>query len=122
MANNSKVHIKHESPEQGITINVFGDTPEEAMQLLVDTMAHIQGNTAKDPVNAAYAQDPQANPARPQPQPGGNGGSGTINRPVCKDCGSSDDLELITFTDQQSGQPKRRFKCQTCKIWVGKAF
>lgn len=119
MANNSKVHIKHENPEQGITINVFGDTPEEAMQLLSDTLAQVEGNTAQGPVRAAYAQRPQANPARPQPQPSGNGG---VNRPVCKQCGSSDDLDEVQFTNQDTGQLMTRFKCQTCRIWVGKAF
>ena len=61
MANGqSKVHIKHEQIEKGITINVFGDSAEEAMSLLIDTIAHLEGNVAKDTVKAAYAQQRQA--------------------------------------------------------------
>ena len=121
MANNSKVHIKHESPEQGITINVFGDTPEEAMQLLVDTMAHVEGNTPNDPASSPY---PPRRPSQPNPQrqPRGNGSGGNVNRPVCKQCGSSDALDEVQFTNQDTGQLMTRFKCQTCRIWVGKAF
>ena len=56
MANNgSKVHIKHEQLERGITVNVFGESAAEAMDLLVDTLAHIEGDTAKDCVSTAYA-------------------------------------------------------------------
>lgn len=129
MANNSKIHIKHEQLEQGITVNVFGDSAEEAIELLIATMAEVQGIAQKVLVRSAYQQHPTTQAAPPSPpvqapmrQPRGNGGSGTINRPVCKQCGSSDHLDEVQFTNQDTGQLMTRFKCQTCRIWVGKAF
>jgi len=119
MVNNSKVHIKQEHTEKGITINVFSDSPAEAIGLLVDTLAHLQANTATAAVKAACAQpSPPAQALRPK----GNGSGGAVNLPVCKQCGSSNDLAEVQFTNQDTGQLMTRFKCQTCKIWVGKAF
>ena len=116
-SNGSKVHIKHESLERGITINVFGDSAAEAMELLIDTIAHIEGNTAKDCVNAAYAQQrADRQPANAKPS------AGASNTPVCADCGTDEAVELITFTDRDTGEQKRRFKCQACGKWLGKAF
>jgi len=123
MANNSKVHIKHEHLEKGITVNVFGDSAEEAMQLLVDTLAQIEGDTAKDAVRAAYAQRrTQPSPPAPPPRPKGNGSGGDVNLPLCKQCGSSSNLDQVQFTNQDTGQLMTRFKCRACNIWVGKAF
>ena len=123
MANNSKVHIKHEQLEHGITVNVFGDSAEEAMELLVDTINCIDGNTARDVARADAAKPPPPQRRSPQPaqapRPTGNG---VVNLPVCKQCGSSDNLDEVQFTNQDTGQLMTRFKCQTCKIWVGRAF
>ena len=115
----SKVHIKHELPAQRIIINVFGDTPAEAMQLLVDTMARIEGNTPNDPAPSAYTQRPQANPARPQPQPRGNGG-GAGNAPLCEHCGQADQMELIKWPDRNTGEQRQAWKCQRCNKWAGR--
>ena len=124
MGNNSKVHIKHEQLQDGITVNVFGDSAEEAMQLMVDTINCIDGNTARDVARVDAAKPPPAQRRNPQPaqapRPTGNGG--VLNLPACKECGSNTDLDKVQFTDQDSGQLLTRFKCQTCKIWVGKAF
>jgi ribosomal protein L40E len=35
--------------------------------------------------------------------------------PVCKKCGSSDDMELVSFT--KDGKPKDAWKCQKCNAW-----
>ena len=56
----------------------------------------------------------QANGTRPQPNPN--------HSPVCQDCGTVEAVELISFSDPDSGQPLRRYKCQSCKKWLGKAF
>ena len=118
MANNgSKVHIKHEQLEHGITVNVFGDTAGEAMELLIDTMAHLEGRIAADCVKAGYAQH-----RTPDRQPPHTPSPVAVNSPVCKQCGSSDNLDVVQFTNQDTDQPMSRYKCQTCKIWVGKAF
>jgi len=35
--------------------------------------------------------------------------------PVCKKCGSSDNMELVSFT--KDGKPKEAWKCQACGKW-----
>lgn len=37
--------------------------------------------------------------------------------PTCQECGSSEFMELICFTDKKSGQYKQRWKCQACQKW-----
>jgi len=49
-------------------------------------------------------------------------GNGTVNTPVCGACGTDEADELITFTDKDTRELKRRFKCQACNKWLGKAF
>ena len=125
MANNgSKVHIKHEQLEHGITVNVFGDSAEEAMELLVDTINCIDGNTARDVARVDAAKADRAQPRNPQPaqapRPTGNGG--LQNTPTCPGCGTDEAVELITFTDRDTGEQKRRFKCTSCNKWLAKSF
>ena len=122
MANNSKVHIKHEQLEHGITVNVFGDSAEEAMELLVNTINCIDGNTARDVAKA----DRAAAARRPSPQPAQAcrpaGNRGSTNTPTCPECGTDETVDLITFTDRDSGEQKRRFKCTACNKWLGKSL
>ena len=124
MANNSKVHIKHEQLQDGITVNVFGDSAEEAMQLMVDTINCIDGNVARDVARVDAAKPPPAQRRNPQPTPAPSHArnAGIQNLPLCKECGSNANLEKVQFTDGDSGQLLNRFKCQTCKVWVGKTF
>jgi len=37
--------------------------------------------------------------------------------PVCANCGSSANMELITFTDKKTGQLRKAWKCQECQEW-----
>ena len=48
-------------------------------------------------------------------------GNGIVNTPACGDCGTDEAVELITFTDKDTGELKRRLKCQACGKWLGKA-
>jgi transposase-like protein len=45
-----------------------------------------------------------------------------IRKPTCQDCGTDDAVELINFTDRDTGEAKARFKCADCNKWLGKAF
>ena len=49
-------------------------------------------------------------------------GNSIVNPPVCGDCGTDEAVELITFTDKDTGELNRRFKCQACDKSLGKAF
>lgn len=37
--------------------------------------------------------------------------------PVCEQCGSSANMELIKFTDKKTGKPRQAWKCQACVKW-----
>jgi hypothetical protein len=37
--------------------------------------------------------------------------------PVCETCGSSEFMELIKFTDKNTGKPRKAWKCQMCEKW-----
>ena len=40
-----------------------------------------------------------------------------VHAPACVHCGSSDNMELISFKDKKNGQPRQAWKCQECKEW-----
>ena len=40
--------------------------------------------------------------------------------PACPNCGSTN-VELIKWTDKETGEPKQAWKCQDCKQWLPKS-
>lgn len=40
------------------------------------------------------------------------------NARACPSCGVSGEMELISFNDRKSGQPKSAYKCQACQKWL----
>jgi len=76
-----------------------------------DIAAHFaEVKKARDLLTTIGAHSPKSNgssqnaSADPQPQ-----------APVCKTCGSSDNMELVSFT--KDGKPKDAWKCQACGKW-----
>jgi len=118
----SSLHMKKELPEFGITINAFGDVPQEVVALLTETLEIIgSGELPKrqDYMSNAHRErlrDDQAVAARSQ----GNGGNqnGSVNAPACKTCGSNDAVELIRWHDKATNASKSGWKCQACENWV----
>jgi hypothetical protein len=43
-----------------------------------------------------------------------------VNTSFCQNCGTAEAVELITFTDKDTGKLKRRFKCRPCNKWLAK--
>ncbi len=37
--------------------------------------------------------------------------------PVCQNCGTDEFMELISFTDRRTGEPRQAWKCQQCQKW-----
>jgi len=137
MANDkSRLHIQKEIPEMGVKINVFGDDPQEAFDLMLSIICLVgeadipkrpsQANLARlhDDALAKVKTDDDTMP-KPSPRPNGNRNpvaGGALNKPCCPDCGNSDSVDLITFTDRETGEHKSRFKCKECGKWLGRAF
>lgn len=37
--------------------------------------------------------------------------------PVCQECGTDEFMELISFADKKTGQPRKAWKCHGCDQW-----
>jgi len=72
----------------------------------------IAGTVGK-PVNAS--SQPKAKP-KPEDRPLEDWFE-TGEVPVCEACGSSETMELITFADKKTGDPRQEWKCQSCNKW-----
>ena len=47
-------------------------------------------------------------------------GEETGEIPVCPNCGTNEAMELIEWTDKQTGKPRAEWKCQQCHKWLPK--
>ena len=72
----------------------------------------IAGTVGK-PVNAS--SQPKAKP-KPEDRPLEDWFE-TGEVPVCEACGSSETMELISFADKKTGDPRQEWKCQSCNKW-----
>jgi len=72
----------------------------------------IAGTVGK-PVNAS--SQPKAKP-KPEDRPLEDWFE-TGEVPVCEACGSSETMELISFADKKTGDPRQAWKCQACNKW-----
>ena len=132
----SRIHIKKHLPEYGAEVNCFGDTAHEVVALVLGTLEMLENppeplppvqpspNQAQREMANAVALDKarqsqaaaQPKPEKPQ-APKGNGG-GQQNAPICQGCGSTDAMELIRWSDKNTGEAKRGWKCQACQTWA----
>jgi hypothetical protein len=121
--NSSRYHAEVKVTLEGreARINIFADTLAEVFNDIGTVCSQFPPdwlNPAKrEIINAerkaaqVRAQAPRSQP-KPQPQPGETG-----EVPVCQSCGSDANMELITFSDKKTGQPRRAWKCQACSQW-----
>ena len=95
-----EIHI-HIGPNEA-RINVFSDTLEE----LFRDLGTIQGQWGMP--------DPITNPAK-RAIVNAEGIAAKI--PVCPNCGQRDQMELIEFPDNKTGEMRKAWKCQRCNKW-----
>jgi len=43
------------------------------------------------------------------------------NKPICQECGTDEAMELIRWTDKDTGESKQAWKCQACNLWARKS-
>ena len=96
-----------------IRVNVFSDTLislfrdiHSAVGYLVNP-AKAEENGQSLPPAQPPAQPPKPSPKAPVP----------TEAPVCASCGSSQAMELISFRDKLTGEPRQAWKCQECAKW-----
>ena len=113
----SRVHIKKDIPQLNVQVNIFGDDPEEAFNLYLQTSALM----VADPVQPSppkpsrahidrLSHEAQARQAQKQ--------AGIVNTPVCQECGTDESMELIEWQDKSTGEARRAWKCQGCGKWA----
>ena len=106
-----------------IRVNIFDDDRETLYFEIAQAIAQFSGDikpatqAGRDILRAEQAR--AAKPFTPPKQQANGNGS---RAPVCQECGTVEAVELISFSDPDSGQPLQRYKCQSCKKWLGKAF
>ena len=119
----SSLHMKKELPEMGLTVNAFGDVPEEVVGLIKDTLELL--TTGVIPKREGYMSNAHRERTRDEQsaRSQGNGGraragSTTASKPVCPNCQSDEAVELIRWNDKATGKPRTGWKCQACENWV----
>ena len=96
-----------------IRVNVFSDSLislfrdiHSAVGYLVNPTKVEENGQSLPPVQPP-AQPPKPSPKAPVP----------TEVPVCASCGSSQAMELISFRDKTTGEPRQAWKCQECSKW-----
>ena len=119
MSNGSRYHaeVKVELEGRECRINAFRDTLQEIFQ----DIGTICSQYPQDWMNPAKREIVNAERKATQlRQPAGKPAASpqeTGEIPVCEQCGSSESMELIKFTDKKTGQPRQAWKCQACLKW-----
>lgn len=128
--------IKIQRNGSELRVNIFADTLNEVFLSIAQVEAQYSKSAStsfaakREILRAEEAAAAAKVPQQPTPssqgwpfkEPAPSKANGIVNLPVCKQCGSNENLEKVQFTNQETGQLLTRFKCQTCKVWVGKAF
>ena len=118
--------VRVQKGETMIEINIFEENKEklylEVQQAIAQFSSDIKPATAAqreiaraEQAVAARKAAPPAPVPKPVPQPKA---TSITNAPVCPDCGHSSSVELVRWTDKDTGEQKKAWKCQVCKKWL----
>jgi hypothetical protein len=105
----SPLHIKKDLGN-GVQINVWGETPAAAVELLIAAIALCEGYDLPPSPAAARAHSERAL------QEGNT--RNIANSMQCEVCGHTE-LKLITWDDKKTGKPVSKWRCQhlDCQAW-----
>ena len=110
----SHLHIKKDMGN-GVQINVFGDTPAEAVTLMCATIALCEGFDQERPIDAARAEDAHTDRVGQETQ-----AAAVVKEMTCANCGSAR-MKHITWNDKKTGEARANFKCEDCNTWLKKS-
>lgn len=97
-------------------INCFANTLAEIYQD-IGTIASQFPPDWKNPAKREIANaELKANQLKGKGNPAANPDQ-TGEIPVCQNCGTNEFMELITFPDKRTGNPRQAWKCQQCQKW-----
>ena len=110
---NYHAEVKGRLYDEEVRVNIFANTLNEIFLDIGKVHAQLfEGyrNPAKRGIANAEAVDQQTAALTFN-----NTQSGEL--PVCQQCGSTASMELIEFSDKQTGLPRKAWKCQACNKW-----
>ncbi len=101
-------------------INVFADTLAEIFQDIGTICSQFPQdwmNPAKREIlNAERKAEQLRQDGHLPPKPSAKSTKSAV--PVCTNCGSQEHMELIKWTDKNTGESRQAWKCQECKEWL----
>lgn len=116
MENKTKYHaeVKGRLNDEEVRVNVFADTLNEIFLDIGKVHAQLfeayRNPGKREIANAELkAQQPIPKPSPAQ--------SLKDTVPVCENCGTNENMELIGFNDKKTGKPRQAWKCQQCEKW-----
>ena len=110
--------VKVQKGDIEIQVNIFEDTREKVYQELNHAFVTLSKWVEPSPKPGAPGATATAKPAAARAGNGGPTASKQVNAPACKKCGLNDMVELIEWTDGDTGEIKKALKCQRCKKWI----
>ena len=111
--------VKVQKGDIEIQVNIFEDSREKLYAELNHAFLKLEKWGESAPKPGATVATATAQPTAVNPGNGGAAATKPVNAPVCQLCSKADRVELISWTDQDTGELKKAWKCQRCKKWVG---
>lgn len=102
-----------------VRINIFDDNRERVYQEIAYAIAQFSSDIK--PATAAQRELTRAEQAKAAKAvaPVAKAAGSIAGQPVCQECSFTDQMELIRWSDQDTGEQRAAWKCQRCKKWVG---
>lgn len=110
--------VKVQKGDIEIQVNIFEETREKVYQELNHAFLTLGKWVESGPKPGAPVATAAAKPAAARAGNGGSAASKPVNAPACQKCGLADRVELIEWTDGDTGEMKKALKCQRCKKWL----
>lgn len=110
----TRLHIQKQM-EDGVSINVFGDNPDEVVALLISTIGLCGGVKDIKPVSLPITQSPSLTKQQTQKQ---QSVSYSRQSNVCPSCRSGEHVKFIQGTNKGTGKAFARYKCEACNKWL----
>jgi len=101
----AEVKLSYDARE--VRVNIFADTLVEIYRDLANICQQLPGPIQ----NGGHREIANAEGIANQI------GTDANKKPACRTCKSDKEMELVEFTDKETGEVKKAWKCQHCKKW-----
>lgn len=108
--------VKGRLNDEEVRVNVFADTLNEIFLDIGKIHAQLF-EAYRNPGKREIANAELKTKKQPQTVLPGEDQLFPDGAPVCKNCGTNENMELIGFKDNKTGKPRQAWKCQECQKW-----